>query len=116
MIVSRSWPKLPIMCGIATLTTVASMTERKVPIITEAATSHLPADVGSLSADGPARQHSRNRICHADTFLIGSYRLPLTSARTDQGHLVSRLHLSDLVKGTLARFLKPASIASASAP
>ena len=51
--VSRSWPKLPIMCGIATLTTVASMTDRKVPIITEAATSHLPADVGSLSAEGP---------------------------------------------------------------
>ena len=31
VMVSRSWPKLPIMCGIATLTTLTSMTERKVP-------------------------------------------------------------------------------------
>jgi len=42
VMVRRSWPKLPIMCGIATLTTVASITDRKVPIITEPATSHLP--------------------------------------------------------------------------
>ena len=42
VMVKRSWPKLPIMCGIATFTTVASITERKVPSMTELATSHFP--------------------------------------------------------------------------
>ena len=41
VMVSRSCRKLPIMCGMATFTTVASITERKVPIITDPATSHF---------------------------------------------------------------------------
>src|SRR5215831_17766357 len=42
VMVSGSCPKLPIMCGNATFTTVASIAARKVPIMTDPATSHLP--------------------------------------------------------------------------
>src|SRR5712691_899460 len=43
----RVCPKLPIMWGIETLTTLTSMTARKVPDITANVTSHFfPADAG----------------------------------------------------------------------
>src|SRR5947208_13838084 len=43
----RVCPKLPIMWGIETLTTLTSMTARKVPDITAYVTSHFfPADAG----------------------------------------------------------------------
>src|SRR5271170_5620727 len=55
---SRSWPKLPIICGIATLTTLTSITDMKVPSSTDKVTSHFPAPamelVGAPAAGGPA--------------------------------------------------------------
>jgi hypothetical protein len=46
---------VPIMCGIATLTTVVSITDRKAPSSTDAATTHLPASTvcrGAITASG----------------------------------------------------------------
>src|SRR5579862_5672024 len=60
VMVSRSSPKLPIMCGIATLTTVASMTDRNVPSMTEAAINHLP--VADASYSGWRREVALARV------------------------------------------------------